>query len=232
MDANLAASPFDEVPLLYVRAQASSAIARAPTCRLHDNSVDLKRRPPKSLPGRTLAEKPKLSRFEDCGPQGLRRPRFSFFRFTCQTARNRAVPPTSKPEGRRSLTLPIGNRKLGHRISVRCFAGASSRPKGGRRAERVYIGLRRALCQQIHARKIAGFGSAQCKARGGRGPAASQGARGPGNCAAGGATPYCGHIPPPFFALGGRCQFGGLSAPGSHESWPVRRTRNRLKRLA
>ena len=185
---------------MYVRAQASSAIARAPTCRLHDNSVDLKRRPPKSLPGRTLAEKPKLSRFEDCGPQGLRRPRFSFFRFTCQTARNRAVPPTSKPEGRRSLTLPIGNRKLGHRISVRCFAGASSRPKGGRRAKRVYIGLRRALCQQIHARKIAGFGSAQCKARGGRGPAASQRARGTGNCAGGGVTPYCGHIPRPFFA--------------------------------
>ena len=26
------------------------------------------------------------------GPQGLRRPRFSFFRFTCQTARNLAVP--------------------------------------------------------------------------------------------------------------------------------------------
>ena len=38
------------------------------------------------------------------------------------------------------------------------------------------------------------------QARGGRGPAASQGARGPGNCAAGGATPYCGHIPRPFFA--------------------------------
>jgi hypothetical protein len=57
------ASPFDEVPLLYMRAQASSAIARAPTCRLHDNRVDLKRRPPKSLPGRTLAKKPKPCRF-------------------------------------------------------------------------------------------------------------------------------------------------------------------------
>jgi len=29
------------------------------------------------------------------GPQGLRRPRFSFFRFTCQTAR--------QPDGRLSL---------------------------------------------------------------------------------------------------------------------------------
>jgi len=28
------------------------------------------------------------------GPQGLRRPRFSFFRFTCQTARGRTVSPT------------------------------------------------------------------------------------------------------------------------------------------
>ena len=40
-------------------------------------------------------------------PQGLRRPRFSFFRFSCQTARNLSVPPPERPEGRRSLTLPM-----------------------------------------------------------------------------------------------------------------------------
>ena len=173
------------------------------------------------------------SRFEDRGPQGLRRPRFSFFRFTCQTARNRAVPPTSKPEGRRSLTLPIGNRKLGHRISVRCFAGASSRPKGGRRAERVYIGLHRALCQHIHARKIAGFGRPRCRAevgadlphRNAREARETVRAAAPRRTAA----TFLGRS----LRLGGRCQFGGSSTPGLHANpRPVRRTRNRLKRLA
>jgi hypothetical protein len=40
----------DEVPLLIVARTSMHAIARAPTCRLHDNSVDLKRVPPKSRP--------------------------------------------------------------------------------------------------------------------------------------------------------------------------------------
>jgi hypothetical protein len=51
---------------------------------LAHQGVDLKRRPPKSRPDRA-AEPKQASAFGD-GPQGLRRPRFSFFRFTCQTA--------------------------------------------------------------------------------------------------------------------------------------------------
>ncbi len=60
---------FDEVPLLYVARTSVHAIARAPTCRFHDNSVDLKRRPPKSLPGRAPMEKAEAFS-EDCGPAG------------------------------------------------------------------------------------------------------------------------------------------------------------------
>ena len=43
---------FDEVPLLFARAQTRRDCSRS-ACRLHDNSVDLKRRPPKSLSGRS-----------------------------------------------------------------------------------------------------------------------------------------------------------------------------------
>ena len=44
---------------------------------------------------------------QQSSPQGLRRPRFSFFRFTCQTARNHDGPLSGKPESRRSFTLSI-----------------------------------------------------------------------------------------------------------------------------
>ena len=62
------------------------------------------------------------------GPQGLRRPRFSFFRFTCQTARNQAVPLPGHPKSRRSLSL---RSSLGGPIPqlVRSFKGAPSRRK-------------------------------------------------------------------------------------------------------
>ncbi len=56
--------------------------------RLHNHSVDLKRVPPKSRP--TALSKD--CSFAKSGPQGLRRPRFSFFRFTCQRARRTNVP--------------------------------------------------------------------------------------------------------------------------------------------
>jgi hypothetical protein len=51
---------------------------------LAHQGVDLKRRPPKSRPDRTTG--PETAPAVGDGPQGLRRPRFSFFRFTCQTA--------------------------------------------------------------------------------------------------------------------------------------------------
>jgi len=77
---------FDEVPLCPL--QRSTACATGHLC---EHSVDLKRVPPKSLPDRTFRE---IAFRRGSGPQGLRRPRFSFFRFTCQTAR--------KPGGFRS----------------------------------------------------------------------------------------------------------------------------------
>ena len=40
------------------------------------------------------------------GPQGPRRPRFSFFRFTCQTARDQGDPLPGGPESRRNPTPP------------------------------------------------------------------------------------------------------------------------------
>jgi hypothetical protein len=70
------------------------------------------------------------------GPQGLRRPRFSFFRFTCQTARDRPGP-LSRKESRRSPRFR-DHRKLVHRISVRSFAGAPSRRSRQRAVRVVY----------------------------------------------------------------------------------------------
>ena len=87
---------FDEVPLLFVRAQACPRPQPRSRLSPHDKGVDLKRRPPKVSSGRIsvgnkLLSKPNL-RPGDRGPQGLRRPRFSFFRFTCQTARDQGGP--------------------------------------------------------------------------------------------------------------------------------------------
>src|SRR5262245_9984077 len=66
---------FDEVP-------------RLDRARARTEGVDLKRKTAEVSSGH-LACSRKL-----CGPQGLRRPRFSFFRFTFQTAqgRNTALP--------------------------------------------------------------------------------------------------------------------------------------------
>jgi hypothetical protein len=64
---------FDEVPLLSLARQG----------------VDLKRRPPKSRPAAPFED---IRLHSGRGAQGLRRPRFSFFRFTCQTARDQGGP--------------------------------------------------------------------------------------------------------------------------------------------
>jgi len=64
------------------------------------------------------------------GPQGLRRPRFSFFRYTCQTARDQEDPLSETPESRRSPKPPTETGCL-VTLSVRSFAGAPSRRKAG-----------------------------------------------------------------------------------------------------
>ena len=48
----------------------------------------------------------KIAFARESGPQGLRRPRFSFFRLTCQTARNQGGSCPRLPEGGRSVTAP------------------------------------------------------------------------------------------------------------------------------
>src|SRR5262249_18708832 len=111
--------------------------------------VDLKRRPPKSRPA---------APFEDIrlpsgrGAQGLRRPRFSFFRFTCQTARDQGGPPPGEPESRRSLWPPIEIGCLVTNIidelQRRAIAPRRRRAKLSR-----YIGVRTALCQRPTGRK-------------------------------------------------------------------------------
>jgi len=70
---------------------------------LRNQGVDLKRRPPKSRP---TAFPWRITSPPESGPQGLRRPRFSFFRFTCQTARDDGSPILGRTEGRRSHELP------------------------------------------------------------------------------------------------------------------------------
>jgi hypothetical protein len=69
-----------------------------------DHRVDLKRKTAEVSSGRLLA---KVSPRAERGPQGLRRPRFSFFLFNCQTARNPAGPAPGTPESRRSFVLPM-----------------------------------------------------------------------------------------------------------------------------
>jgi hypothetical protein len=59
------------------------------------------------------------------GPQGLRRPRFSFFRFTCQTARNLAAPSSLFLPGKsRSNENPLIRRGDAN-MAIKSMAGCS-----------------------------------------------------------------------------------------------------------
>ena len=201
MDANLAASPFDEVPLLYVRAQASSAIARAPTCRLHDNRVDLKRRPPKSRPTAVPPVGPLLSR-PSVESQSAGTPPSTFLFLPIHLS--------NSPEPRGSTHQQAGGPPKPHASDGKSEAWSPNISEVLRR--RVIAPERRTACREGLYRLAAyplstdprpknrGLRLSLTQARGGRGPAASQRARGTGNCAGGGVTPYCGHIPRPFFA--------------------------------
>jgi hypothetical protein len=98
---------------------------------------------------RSLFQRPLLRL--DCstrggGPQGPRRPRFSFFRFTCQTARDRGVPLSGSP-GEPSKPKPpteIGcwSPNISEELRRRVIA-----PRR-RRTVFAYIGRRRGDCQQ------------------------------------------------------------------------------------
>ena len=98
---------------------------------------------------------------EDCGPQGLRRPRFSFFRFTCQTARNREGPTLRRTGGPSKPYTSDQDRKLGHRISVRA---SQARHRAERRTacRGVYIVLRQGPCQHARPQKSRTVFAATC----------------------------------------------------------------------
>jgi hypothetical protein len=106
LDENFARliTTFDEVPL-FSCAHALHTIEicdlhRIPASpaprRLHENSVDLKRKTAEVSSGRFLS---KVALRAGSSPQGLRRPRFSFFLFTCQTARNHDSPTRQRTGG-------------------------------------------------------------------------------------------------------------------------------------
>ena len=102
---------FDEVP----PSSSARLLARI-------TGVDLKRRPPKSRPAAPPSKTHVSARGR--GPQGLRRPRFSFFRFTCQTARDR-VAPLSQGRERSKFLRSDRNRTPGPRMEARIGEGAS-----------------------------------------------------------------------------------------------------------
>jgi hypothetical protein len=74
--------------------------------------------------------------FCDGGPQGLRRPRFSFFRFTCQTARQALRPPLlNKPKPIAEPTKHDPRRLLGGLVPhISEDLQARHRADSGRRA--------------------------------------------------------------------------------------------------
>ena len=117
---------FDEVPPYLSRTVTRTTCA----ARMQDPrnvGENLKRVPPKSLPTALTRGCPQAKG----GPQGPRRPRFSFFRFTCQTAREpQGFPSPTLRGSRRSPRRQTGAGRL-VTLSVRSFAGAPSRRKVG-----------------------------------------------------------------------------------------------------
>src|SRR5262249_379784 len=95
---------------------ACQALGRCQFAEVHPmifrSAVYLKRVPPKSLPKPPSA---KNCFPQEGDPQGPRRPRFSFFRFTFQTARGPwRTPPSGRPESRRSPCI----RELSDAVSL------------------------------------------------------------------------------------------------------------------
>ena len=94
-----------------------------------------------------LAEKAEAFSVRGSGPQGLRRPRFSFFRFTCQTSRSLATPSpvTSEPPKPAHPTWPRAGRMI-HRMNSEGLRGRVIAPRR-RRVQRPYIGFGSRHCQ-------------------------------------------------------------------------------------
>jgi hypothetical protein len=83
------------------------------------------------------------------GPQGLRRPRFSFFRFTCQTARNLAAP-SPAGAGERSPLIRHGRGEhkatafvAGCSVTVQTVRGFATRHRSAAARQRAVYSLSR-----------------------------------------------------------------------------------------
>jgi hypothetical protein len=114
-------------------------IRHSRSAHVRKHSVDLKRRPPKSLP--TASPSWDCSHDRGHGPQGLRRPRFSFFRFNCQTARDprRSPYPSEFQKASKPPAADLG-RKLCHRIISEELRRRAFAPSGGAPTRRICAG--------------------------------------------------------------------------------------------
>jgi hypothetical protein len=124
-----------------------------PTRRLHKNSVRPRNvRPPKSLPAtqplRKSSRKGRPSRSRAARRDSAVHVSLSSDSLVKQPG-TCAVPLSGEPESRRSSTLPIEIGSLDHRISVRCFTGATSRREADGAPYGFYIVSRRVGCQHL-----------------------------------------------------------------------------------
>jgi hypothetical protein len=143
--------------------------------------------------GRPSLRKRILAR--ESGPQGLRRPRFSFFLFTCQTARGPGGP---RPPAKRRAVEASRFRPRSDAFSlssVRSFEGAPSHREADGAPYRTIYSRRRPAMSTPHARNT----KASAAPSGPQVPAADRHLDGP-TCNGKRSTPHCGHIPPTYFA--------------------------------
>jgi hypothetical protein len=131
-------------------------LTRSVTLMLAHQGVDLKRVPPKCLV-RPPPESKTSVLVRGSGPQGLRRPRFSFFLFTCQTARGPGGP--RSPVNRRAVEAFRPRQRSGASSPspVRSFEGAPSRREADGAPYSAIYSRRDPAMSTPKARNIASF---------------------------------------------------------------------------
>src|SRR5438445_1483897 len=140
----------------------------------------------------TRSRNPPLSkqlRDRGSGPQGLRRPRFSFFLFTCQTARNHGGPVPGSPESIRSPKPPTKIGSLVTVVSEELRRRAIAPVRQTARRTGLYSPAWSLLSTLVKTRKAGNFCLAHCSADTGVRKAA-------GKLCGRVPAPHCGHIPP------------------------------------
>ena len=91
----------------------------------------------------------KVDLLKQSSPQGLRRPRFSFFRFTCQTARDRAGPSLRRAGEPSKLPASDEHRKLWSPNISEVLHRRDIAPRADDAPYGFYIVLRRVGCQHL-----------------------------------------------------------------------------------